>query len=706
MISGFFQGISPLLPVIIIILIGILSLFISWWSYVHLTSLKPVKKWSLISLRGSALFILVLLLLNPFLTDQFTISEKPSVAVYLDNSQSMSIERGDYNGAESFDEIISEFEETRTNDFDYTYYFFDSEIRENVDHNLSGTSTNLQRVIEHIREFESVYSASILFSDGIITQGRDPVFTAQRLNSPIITVPVGDTSQVRDIAISEIDFNTPVYTNSEHLFSTELQQEGYEGETVPVRFLIDGELIETQNIDFTATATTHRVEFTHQFSDPGFYEIEISTPVLPDELTGQNNRSAATAEVLEDKTQILSLAFEIHPDVSSIRRIIATDQQNELFSSTVLSENRLIGENPMQMDEDFDLIVLHGLPAQNSELQTWLSENRTPVLFVSTPGSYEYLTNTNFLDVVGFAISGQQNILPVQFEAFSDRRIHPVLELDVPGVQRFPALRSSMSTYTVSPLAEILLTAEYQRTPTDIPLLIVEDASERRIASVNAFNWYLYEQNNNDEVRKFYRDLFTNLLSWTSTTPDRRTLTINPAKESFTENEPVQLRATLYNERGEPEPEAFIEVRITDESSADESSVYRMNHNRNENYSAEVGNYPEGIYIAEATATKNNRTIGTDETRIRVSTSTAEFLNTKRDDDLLRQIALLTDGIFLESKNFGEVNEFLEEGDYGTIQEQVSTDYMYINEYGWFWFSIILILLSSEWLLRRSASLP
>jgi hypothetical protein len=37
---------------------------------------------------------------------------------------------------------------------------------------------------------------------------------------------------------------------------------------------------------------------------------------------------------------------------------------------------------------------------------------------------------------------------------------------------------------------------------------------------------------------------------------------IEPVKSSFTENEPVQVRANLYNERGEPEPEAFIELEI------------------------------------------------------------------------------------------------------------------------------------------------
>lgn len=707
MISAFFQGFSPILPVIIILSLLVISLLISWWSYAHIETVTTIKKWGLISLRGSALFILVLLLLNPFLTEQFTTSEKPSIAVYLDNSQSMSIERGEYAGAETYNNIINDFEQSRTDDFNYTIYYFDSEIRENTELDLSGTSTNLHRVIEHAREFETAYSAAFLFSDGIVTQGRDPVFSAQHLQTPIITVPVGDTSRVMDIALSDINFTTPVYTNTEHIFGIELQQEGYEGESVPVHFSVDGERIETQNIDFNAPSTSHDLDFTLTFENDGFYEIEISTPVQPEELTGQNNSSSVSVEVLDDKTNILSIAFEVHPDVSSIRRLIATDQQNELFSSTVIGEERFVGVDPREIEEDMELIVLLGLPESNSALYQWILEQSVPVLYVATPSSFQYKTDSNIINLIGYSMSGRQGFLPLHIQSFEEQRSHPVLEVNIPNLQRLPTLQSTMGNYSTSANSETLLMAEYQRNPTDIPLLIVEDASSHRIASVNAFGWYRFDHHSNREVRDFYRDLFTNLVSWTSTTPDRRTLTLEPTKDSFTENEPVQMRATLFNERGEPEPEAFIEIEISREDDpGGESSVFRMNHHRNENYRATLSNYPEGIYRVSATAVKNNRTIGTAETNIRVSTSTVEFLNTKRDDEMLRQLATLTDGLFLENVDFTRANQFLQEGDFGEIRQEITTDYLYIHEFGWAWFSLVLILLSAEWLLRRSVSLP
>jgi hypothetical protein len=199
--------------------------------------------------------------------------------------------------------------------------------------------------------------------------------------------------------------------------------------------------------------------------------------------------------------------------------------------------------------------------------------------------------------------------------------------------------------------------------------------------------------------------LITNLVSWTSTSPDRENLTIEPAKSVFSENEAVELQATLFNERGEPEPDAVIQIEVIFEDSEEESSIFRMTHRQNESYYAEIGNYPQGIYRVEATATKNNRTIGTAETRVRVSQSSAEFLNTKRNDALLNRLTEFTQGLFLVDYDMDRLNDFLQTSEVIQEQSEVSEELVYIHHSA-LWFFIVLLLLSAEWMLRRSVSLP
>jgi hypothetical protein len=70
MISAFIQGINPVLPIIVIVLLAAISFF---WPGGHTIISIPFplfKKRGLILLRGSTLLILLLLLLNPFFSIQ------------------------------------------------------------------------------------------------------------------------------------------------------------------------------------------------------------------------------------------------------------------------------------------------------------------------------------------------------------------------------------------------------------------------------------------------------------------------------------------------------------------------------------------------------------------------------------------------------------------------------------------------------------
>jgi hypothetical protein len=182
-------------------------------------------------------------------------------------------------------------------------------------------------------------------------------------------------------------------------------------------------------------------------------------------------------------------------------------------------------------------------------------------------------------------------------------------------------------------------------------------------------------------------------------------LQIYPLKDLFSENEMVQVRAELYNERGEPEPEAQIEVSIYESNMDTPLQSFIMSHRQNENYSADLGNYPTGIYRLSAIATRNDRTIGTAESRVNISESIVEFVNTRRDDATLRRISEVTSGIMLDDLNFERLLPFLNSIDLDVSESQLISRFYYLNKNG-YWFLILLILLSTEWLIRRSSSLP
>jgi len=191
MVSFLFQGYNPLIPILIWTTIVLVSFGVAIWSYSYLVSVPAWKKWSLITLRGAVFAILALLLLNPFFINERIERSNPQVNIYLDNSQSISVERGDYEGMDSYREITARITEQLEDYIDANFYLFDADVREGRNVDAEGAVTNLQAVVEHQLEQQESIVASILLSDGIYTQGRNPIYTAQNLPLLFLPFPLG-----------------------------------------------------------------------------------------------------------------------------------------------------------------------------------------------------------------------------------------------------------------------------------------------------------------------------------------------------------------------------------------------------------------------------------------------------------------------------------------------------------------------------------
>jgi len=706
MTTFLFQGLNPTVPIAIWAAVLILCLGAAWWSYAYLESVTAWKKWSLVGLRAGVFTILAILLLNPFFIDRSVERSEPKVNIYLDNSQSVSVERGDYQGLDSYREIINRVRDQLSDTFVTTFYLFDGSVRQGTEPEAEGSVTDLQTVLDHNLEQPGEVVASLLLSDGIYTQGKNPVFSAESVTSPVFTVPVGDTTKVQDVLVANTEYTSVSYTNTEQQFRTEIQQEGFAGKTADVQFLKEGRIVDSQSITFPESVSSHTVQFTDRHEEEGFYEYEINIPGLEDEFTLQNNRERLTVDVLDEKTRIVSLAFEVHPDVGTMRRLIATDSQIELFSATRLSDRNLTGEDPRELDFQPDLILLHGLPAPNDPLLSWIEEqNEVPVLYVLTPNAqprHEQLGSRPFLTYS--VATARQSLLNLHLKQELDPYSHPLLEFSAQEFRRFPTLQSYRSEYNTSPLSETLFTGEFQREETDIPLVITESAGTRRLAGINAFGWYRFETTANENVSSFFTRFFTDLISWVATSPNQRNLDLEPVKSTFTDTEEIEIRATLVNERQEAEPNAVIELNLRSLDS-DESRTLLMSHNGRGNYRVSAEPLPEGNYIVEGEAVKNDRTIGEDQARFDVSRSMIEFVDTRRNDNVLQQIAIRSGGEFLHDYSLDPLYDYLRDNQLDEAVETVTEETQYMSSNP-LWFILVILMLTGEWLLRRTVSLP
>lgn len=695
-----FQGLNPVfsVPILIILIFGVL--FLTWWSYSYLQSLKPIRRWILILLRSIALIILLLLLFNPFMQIDEIDRQRPVVAVYLDDSKSMGIGRGEYNGWDSYRSIIESFEFDNRDEIVFEFYRFDNQVEPIDDRqlNLEGGITNLDEVMRHIRERSEETVASILFSDGIVTRGRDPLFTARELHIPLFTVPVGDTSETRDVAISELLTNETGYVNTSQPVEITVNQEGFPEESATLQLIQNDEILETEEIQFNSQNSIHRISFQLYFEEPGLHEYSAYIPELDGEITSENNHYPFSINVIDEKTDIFHIAFEIHPDVKAVRSILESDRNIELYPFTWVG-NRFLERSPEEIADDPELIVIHGAIPENFNFpDDMITQN--PVVQFTTPG-----VGVNDLEstVIPLNIFNPSSTLDIHLNPVNQNINHPVLELVQIDFNRQPTLSVIRGNYELSPTSIVLLNAVYAGTETDIPVVITEEIGNVRRVLINAHGWFRYTQSRDEPTRNFATNLLSNISAWAATSPESEHLRIESGKLVYQEGEEITFRADLTGETGEPETDAVIEITITDEEAEERS--YSMLHRGSGHYYLSSGSMAAGNYQYSAEARKNGRTIDLTTGEFSVTPSTIEFINTRRNDPLLQRLSEVTGGELFISISPTRLIEELDERNLLQEIENRRTVFRFLHEHA-AWFIIVLLLLTAEWLLRRKYSLP
>lgn len=698
-----FQGFNPVFSSFLLVILIFAVLLLSWWSYSYLKSLPPGRRMILVFLRAAALLLLVTLLFNPYLELEETESHLPRIAVYLDDSQSMRMQRGEYEGRDTYLSILERFNISEMNNADVQLYRFGSDVGRigdsylNLD--LAGSVTNIDDVIRHAHDQSGEVVAAVIFSDGIVTRGQDPRFNAESLDIPLFTVPVGDTARIRDIAVSEVSTRETGYVDSRQTVQATVSQEGFQDGQSTVQLIRGDEVIDEQQIEFDSGNTSHRVEFELEFEQEGIRNYEVYTPGVEGEMTTENNTYPFSVNVVDDRVTVYHAAFEIHPDVKAIRSILESDRKYELQPYT-WTGNGYIEHDTFDADiDDIDLFIIHGSIPGNSGLPVE-ELAQLPAIQFATPGSSVGNTVSSAIPV---EMSNAGSVLGVRMQLHEPNRNHPVLEFRPAEPDRMPPLSFRQADYELPVTAEVLYTAQFGRNATDMPVIFVEEAGNIRRAVVNAYGWFTYTLSAESPPRDFSTDLIANLVAWTSTSPDAEHLRMGPDRQIYTEGEEILFRADLTRETGDPETDAVIEVEITGEEG--EERVYSMRHQNSGSYQLPVRSVTAGNYGYRAEARKSGRIIDQAEGEFSVTASTQEYLNTERNDELLRNLADITGGRFLDEHDPAILStELQNRGLLEQIEEQ-NTTFRFLHQHVT-WFILVMILLGAEWLLRRRYALP
>lgn len=644
-------------------------------------------------LRFALIFFLCFLLLGPLFKFISHKIEKPIVVLALDNSQSVINNKDSayYKGA--FIKEISKLKEQLAEKYDLQLITFGQSQTLNGALNYNEKQSNISDALLSVqdRNYNLNLAAVILASDGMYNQGSNPLYAENKSKSLIYTIALGDTLQRRDALVKQVKYNQLVYAGNAFEIEVELKSFFCNNETLLLSVTENGKLITSRQMKVNGNSFFAGVPVTLSAAQEGLHVYTIAIQKLRNEISYVNNEARIQVNVIKTKQKIMLLAQTPHPDVSAIRQSLGTNPNYEVKFSLLKDYNN-------EWIDEASLFILHQLPGLKGEgynLIAQLTKKNMPVFFIiGRQSGLNALTQLSALQVAG----PPENFNEAQ--AFFNPNFN-LFQLETNQQDLFGKLTPLITPYgryKIPNDAAVFLYQQIGYVKTNAPLLFFSQSKGVQSAyfcGEGFWRWHLQDfmLNGNHEFTQTLLNKTVRLLSGKN---DKSKFRVNTTKNIFDENEAVQVEVELYNDAYELINEPEISIVFQNEN----GKKYAYNFSKTEKaYQLETGNLPPGTYKYEARVLGSNK-YEKKTGKFTVSALQAEYSQTRADHQLLYNLAKQSGGkMFYPGKLNDLYNELTKnENIRPVIFEQ--NEVKELMHQKWI-FALLIILMSSEWFIRK-----
>ncbi|MCZ8216792.1 MAG: VWA domain-containing protein, partial [Cyclobacteriaceae bacterium] len=471
----------------------------------------------------------------------------------------------------------------------------------------------------------------------------------------------------------------------------DISAKGFLSRNIQVSLLNKGKVVDKKEISISNEALT-QVEFLPQATEQGLQRYEIVIAPQSEEWNTTNNRTTVFVEVVSGKKKILALAPAPHPDIKALRAVIEKNENYD-FDLHIPGTTQ---NNFDKLSAEADLIILFQVPDLKGITRQLLQKTRTTkasLFFVlGEQTNWQELNKEGIVQIEG-SIRQFDDVVPAFNPDFSIFNA----ETNLAGTfQSFPPASVPFVKMKISPSATPLLFQKVGSLVTDKPLLYIDQTEDRKIALMlgeGLWRWRLQEFSRNENTESF-DELFGKLIQYLSTTDDRRKFRSYPIKQEFLDTESVQFESQVYNDIFEPVYNKTIAIELTNEAGVRTNYQYTTSEG-NTRYT--IGNLAEGVYRYKASAMLEKKEEVSGE--FLVSRQQIETQNLTADFDFLRRLSTQTGGQFAKVENLDALTTSLVQQK-ATAVIQSEEKYDNLINLKWIFF-LLLILISSEWFLRK-----
>lgn len=644
-------------------------------------------------LRFLTLVIVAFFLLNPLVRSSERELENPILLIAQDNSASLVLTADSQFYRTTYPERLRAFVERLSADYDVRTYTFGEQFTERFDSlDFSERSTDISEALSGLynRYSNRNVGAVIVASDGIVNSGTNPLYAARKLNAPIYTIALGDTTRRRDLRIAEVAVNRIAYLGNR--FPMEIVAEARKASGYSSRIQVEhkGKVIYNELFTISNDYVLDTRRLTLDATDAGLQKYTVTVTPVEGEVSLVNNRKEVYVDVLENRQKILIAGASPHPDLAALRSAISSNLNYEVEA---IAADNFTGDV-----EDYSLVILHRIPARTKQgqklLNELLSKGRPFVIVLGTEVDY---TAFNALKL-GYSLAGYRETMTDVYGSYAKGFPHFTVDDQTQRMFRdLPPLSVPFGDFQAAAGVTSLVNRRVGTIETEVPLISFNQVNGAKIGIIGGeglWRWRMVDFLKEGNHKRF-DGLVSSMVQYLASRDDRKRFKIN-APRDVEERDRMVFRAEVYNAAYEPVTEPDVNLQLTSENGDRFDFVFGRS---GDGYRAEIGNLPAGSYAWEATTAQGGQSF-TERGELTIRAVLIESASLEADHNMLYRLALENNGAMYTANEFEALEEAIR-----SSEEVVTLSYERTRLTDLINWQIILFILiaflSIEWLLRK-----
>ena len=665
------------------ILLIFLSLLIaggySYYNYIYKAKIKLKVHLVLALLRFITVFSILLLLINPIITNKTLEIIKTPLVIAVDNSSSISNLKATQTATELYENLSSNSE--LKDKYDIQSYRFDSDFESSDTFDFKGTQTNIDAVAKNSKSINknSIFP-TVLITDGNQTLGNDFVFSFDP-NNKVYPIIVGDTTTYLDLRISQLNANKYAFHKNKFPVEVFLNYSGTKAVTSNFSITQGNTVLNSQIVSFSPSKKSVVISVLLHADKIGLQVYKATIRSREKERNTYNNNFIFAVDVIDQKTEIALISSFNHPDLGALKRAIESNAQRKVTLLKPKETNDL---------SKYNIVILY---QPTIEFRSFFERNTdlglNTFIITGTKTDFNYL-NQQQKDLV-FKMSSQSEDYIAQYK--DDFNLFSLEDI---GFSQFPPLENPFGVISTSSNVNILLGSTIRNINTNAPLLAFSENQGRRSAYLlgeNSWKWRLQSHVDTKSYEK-YDTFIDKTIQYLASNASKKSLVVTH-DGFYNSGDAIEIFAQYFNKNYELDDKANLNITLVNKKTKAKKSYDLLKSNTDFKVNLdglEVGKYD--FVVREL----NSNSVYSNSFEIVDFDIEKQFVN----PDLIKlnQLAIQTKGqVIFPDKVDSLIKSLLENEDYKSVQKTIIKKIPLIDS---IWLLILIIVcLAAEWFVRK-----